>query len=190
MRTETLATLARMTENLPSLATLAGEPIPGAEPNMWFLMALLYLALGVMVAAGTLVAGGNWHGCSPERRAWAGRHQAHGMTFAALFMLLGLVLLAVAHLRTVGMGPTVVLLLGGIVVLLTAYALSGGVFEGDASPDQAAAASEPVRASTYTAEPTLVSAAPQHRIANAGAGIGAGDRYAPASAPTLALCWL
>ncbi|MEM7775254.1 MAG: hypothetical protein AAF732_06565 [Pseudomonadota bacterium] len=131
----TLAQLSDETTRTPAAppaATAVSEALATvgpSQPNAWVLVGLAYIAIGVLAALAVYIGGCQWHGSAPGRRAWAAKHQIHGMSFTALVFLLGLAGLAVAQFRSDAISPTLPFGLLALPVLGVLYVFTIDLFE-------------------------------------------------------------
>ena len=141
MREATEIVVAQATTTTPTVGTLAGATASGSAaasgPDWWILMSLIYLACGLVALAATIIGGCQWHDCGPARRAWAAKHQVHGISFSALLLLIGLFLQGFAQFvpALTTFGPTMVAFLMGLMVLGLAYVLTSDYFDAEFEDD-------------------------------------------------------
>lgn len=138
---ESIFILAQSTSASGSTGTVASSVATGVTgagaagattgPDWWVIMSLIYLAVGVIGLAATLIGGAQWFEASHSRRISAGRHQVHGLMFSTLFILIGLFLQGLVQfippMKT--FGPTMVMMLMGLIVIALAYLMTADRFE-------------------------------------------------------------
>ena len=106
-----------------------------SEPNWWVLLGLIYLAIGLVAFAASVIGRGNWTDGTPDQLARAAQSHAFNVSGATFLALIGLAFQGVAQFATLAMGPQVVLLLLALMVLPLVHLLSADLF-GDSGFDE------------------------------------------------------
>ena len=170
-------------------AATSSTQVATVGADWWLLMSLIYLGCGVIAMAATLIAGCQWHDCGPARRAWAARHQVHGISFSTLLLLAGLFLGGFAQfVPPAEFGPTMVFLLLGLMVFGIIYLLSADYFDTDFEDDVPRArpagrtAHIAPRESYAPAQPQPAAAASGHHHTAAGTAVRTGETQPAAAA--------